>query len=421
MAQGAALNASTATGALTARCAIAGGGPAGMMLGLLLARAGVEVVVLEKHADFLRDFRGDTVHPSSLQVIHELGWIDEFLRLPHQPARMLSASIGNARVTIADFTHLPTHCKFIALMPQWDFLNFLAAKGARYPGFKLMMRAEVTDLIEERGRIVGLKATTPEGPLEVRADLVVGADGRTSVVRERAKLAVRELGAPMDVLWFRLTRSAGDAEDTMGRFDAGRIFITINRGDYWQCGFVIPKGSLEQIHQQGLSAFRADIARLAPMLADRVDELADWDAVKLLTVRVDRLDRWHRPGLLCIGDAAHAMSPVGGIGINLAIQDAVAAANILARPLREGRLGEADLDAVQRRREFPTKATQALQVFVQNRIISPLLGRSRTVAPPLPLRLLNAIPYLRRIPARLLGLGIRPEHVRIPASQEPSP
>ena len=421
MAQGPALSASTGTDALTARCAIAGGGPAGMMLGLLLARAGVEVVVLEKHADFLRDFRGDTVHPSSLQVIHELGWIDEFLRLPHQPARRLSASVGKARVTIADFTHLPTHCKFIALMPQWDFLNFLAAKGARYPGFKLLMRAEVTDLIEEQGRVVGLKAATSAGPLEVRADLVVGADGRTSVVRERAKLAGREFGAPMDVLWFRLSRSTADVEDTMGRFDAGRIFVTINRGDYWQCGFVIPKGSLEQIHQQGLPAFRADIARLAPMLADRVGELADWDAVKLLTVRVDRLDQWHRPGLLCIGDAAHAMSPVGGIGINLAIQDAVAAANILAHPLREGRLSETDLDAVQRRREFPTKATQALQVFVQNRIISPLLGRSRTVAPPLPLRILNAVPYLRRFPARLLGLGIRPEHVRIAASQELPP
>ena len=392
-----------------------------MMLGLLLARAGVEVVVLEKHADFLRDFRGDTVHPSSLQVIHELGWIDEFLRLPHQPARTLSASIGSARVTIADFTHLPTRCGFIALMPQWDFLNFLAAKGARYPSFKLLMRAEVTDLIEEGERVAGLKATTPEGPLEVRADLVVGADGRTSVVRERAKLAVREFGAPMDVLWFRLSRSPADLEDTMGRFDAGRIFITINRGDYWQCGFVIPKGSLGQIHKQGLPAFRADIARLAPMLTDRVDEIADWDAVKLLTVRVDRLDRWHRPGLLCIGDAAHAMSPVGGIGINLAIQDAVAAANILARPLREGRLRETDLAAVQRRREFPTKVTQALQVFVQNRIISPLLGRAQSVAPPLPLRLLNAVPYLRRIPARLLGLGIRPEHVRIPASQELPP
>jgi 2-polyprenyl-6-methoxyphenol hydroxylase-like FAD-dependent oxidoreductase len=425
MAQGAALNAADPKpqgGALTTRCAIAGGGPAGMMLGLLLARAGVEVVVLEKHADFLRDFRGDTVHPSSLEVIHELGWLEEFLRLPHQEARTLSARVGDRAVAIADFTHLPTHCPFIALMPQWDFLNFLAEKGARYPAFKLLMRAEVTDIVEEAGRVVGLKVTTPEGPLAVRADLVIGADGRTSVVRDRAKLAVRELGAPMDVLWFRLSRSAGDTEDTMGRFDAGRIFITINRGDYWQCGFVIPKGSLELIREHGLPAFQAEVARLAPMLENRVVELADWDAIKLLTVRVDRLDRWYRPGLLCIGDAAHAMSPVGGIGINLAIQDAVATANILARPLRASRLDEADLRAVQRRREFPTRTTQALQVFVQNRIISPLLGRSRTVSPPLPLRLLNASPFLRRIPARLLGLGIRPEHVRLPAwHQEPPP
>jgi len=425
MAEGAALTdpgIEPQTRVLTARCAIAGGGPAGMMLGLLLARAGVEVVVLEKHADFLRDFRGDTVHPSSLQVIHELGWLEEFLRLPHQEARTLSAQVGETPVTIADFTHLPTRCGFIALMPQWDFLSFLATKGARYPGFKLLMRAEVTDIVEDAGRVTGLKATSPDGPLELRADLIVGADGRTSVVRERAKLAVRELGAPMDVLWFRLTRSPGDTQDTMGRFDAGRIFITINRGDYWQCGFVIPKGSLERIHKQGLPAFRADVARLAPVLRDRVEEIAEWDAVKLLTVRVDRLERWYRPGLLCIGDAAHAMSPVGGIGINLAIQDAVAAANILARPLRERRLGEMDLRAVQRRREFPTRATQAAQVLVQNRIISPLLGRAATVSPPLPLRLLNAIPFLRRIPARLLGLGIRPEHVRIAAShQEATP
>ncbi|HKF72511.1 MAG TPA: FAD-dependent oxidoreductase [Stellaceae bacterium] len=416
MAQGAALTEpATAPDArvLTAHCAIAGGGPAGMMLGVLLARAGVEVVVLEKHADFLRDFRGDTVHPSSLQVIHELRWLEEFLRLPHQEARSLSAQIGEETVTIADFTHLPTRCGFIALMPQWDFLNFLAEKGARYPGFKLLMRAEVSNIVEDAGRVVGLRATARDGPLDVRADLIVGADGRTSVVRERAKLAVRAFGAPMDVLWFRLSRLAQDRQDTMGRFDAGRIFITINRGDYWQCGFVIPKGSLERIRAEGLPAFRDDVARLAPALRDRVAEIVDWDMVKLLTVRVDRLDKWHRPGLLCIGDAAHAMSPVGGIGINLAIQDAVAAANILARPLRERRLRDVDLQAVQRRREFPTRATQALQVFVQNRIISPLLGRSETVRPPLALRLLNSVPFLRRIPARVLGLGIRPEHVRV--------
>ena len=422
MAQGPALTALEPRESTRAtRCAISGGGPAGIMLGVLLARAGVEVVVLEKHADFLRDFRGDTVHPSSLEVIHELGWLEEFLRLPHQKARTLAAQVGAATVSIADFTHLPTHCGFIALMPQWDFLNFLAERGARYPAFKLLMRAEVTDLVEEGGRVAGLKASTPDGPIEVRADLVVGADGRTSVVRDRAKLVVRELGAPMDVLWFRLSRSPSDSEDTMGRFDAGRIFITINRGDYWQCGFVIPKGSLEPMHRRGLPAFRDEIARLRPMLRDRVGEIADWEAVKLLTVRVDRLDRWHRPGLLCIGDAAHAMSPVGGVGINLAIQDAVAAANILAVPLRERRLQESDLHAVQRRRELPTRLTQGAQVLIQKRIISPLLGRSETVTPPLPLRLLNAVPWLRRIPARLLGLGVRPEHVRIPQFADARP
>ncbi|HXP75572.1 MAG TPA: FAD-dependent oxidoreductase [Stellaceae bacterium] len=418
MAQGAALTTSAVergAGVLSAQCAIAGGGPAGMMLGLLLARAGVEVVVLEKHADFLRDFRGDTVHPSSLEIIHELGWLEEFLRLPHQEARQLSAQIGEHVVAFADFTHLPTHCRFVALMPQWDFLNFLAEKGAHYPGFKLVMRAEATEIVEEAGRVVGLKARTRDGPLEVRAELVVGADGRGSVVRERARLAVRELGAPMDVLWFRLSRSAQDTLDALGRFDAGRILVLINRGDYWQCGYVIPKGSLEQIHEQGLPAFRADVARLAPLLRDRVGELADWDALKLLTVRVDRLEQWYRPGLLCIGDAAHAMSSVGGVGINLAIQDAVAAANILARPLRETCLRESDLRAVQRRREFPTRVTQTMQLLVQNRVVRPLLGRSGAVSPPLALRLFNAIPRLRRIPARLLGLGIRPEHVRAPA------
>jgi 2-polyprenyl-6-methoxyphenol hydroxylase-like FAD-dependent oxidoreductase len=418
MVEGAVLTASDREAAApvqTAQCAIAGGGPAGTMLGLLLARAGVDVVVLEKHADFLRDFRGDTVHPSSLEVIHELGWLEEFLRLPHQEARTLSAQVGEATVAVADFTHLPTQCKFIPLMPQWDFLNFLASKAARYPGFKLILRAEVTDLVESAGRVVGLKAKTPDGPMEVRADLVVGADGRSSVVRERAKLAVQELGSPMDVLWFRLSRDPRDTQETIGRFDAGRIFITINRGDYWQCGFVISKGSVEEIHRRGLPAFRDDVARLAPTLRSRVDELADWDAVKLLTVRVDRLTQWYRPGLLCIGDAAHAMSPVGGVGINLAIQDAVATANILAQPLRERRLREADLRAVQRRRRFPTWATQGMQLLVQKRIITTLLGRTEQVTLPLPLRLLNSVPWLRRLPARLVGLGVRPEHVRTPA------
>src|SRR6266849_8514901 len=331
---------------LSTTCCIAGGGPAGIMLGLLLARAGVDVLVLEKHADFLRDFRGDTIHPSTLEVMHELGLLEDLLKLPHQKAPRLNAQVGELALTIADFTRLPTHCGFIAFMPQWDFLNFLAERGARYPTFTLRMRGEVTGLIEEAGRVVGLHATTSDGPLEVRARLVIGADGRHSVVRAKAGLKVDEFGAPMDVLWFRLSRRPGDPEDPVARFEMGRIFIMLNRGEHWQCGFVIPKGSREQLQKRGLQAFRDSVAQLAPFAADRVGELSDWDAIKLLTVRVDRLRQWYRPGLLCIGDAAHAMSPVGGVGSNLAIQDAVAAANRLWLPLSQGRLTTEDLRQV---------------------------------------------------------------------------
>ncbi len=313
-------------------CCVAGGGPAGMMLGFLLARAGVRVMVLEKHADFLRDFRGDTIHPSTLELMHELGLLEEFLRVPHQEMPRLIAQFGDTSLAVADFTHLPTRCKFIAMMPQWDFLDFLARHGARYPGFHLEMRAEATALIEEAGRVIGVRGTAADGPFEVRADLVVAADGRSSVLRERAGLHVEDLGAPMDVLWFRLSRAPGDPAATMGRFDAGRIFVLLNRGPHWQCGYVIPKGSAEDVRRRGLDAFRASVAALMPFAADRVAEIRGWDDVKLLTVRVDRLRQWYRPGLLCIGDAAHAMSPVGGVGINLAIQDAVAAANRLWRP-----------------------------------------------------------------------------------------
>lgn len=400
------------------RCCIAGGGPAGMMLGLLLARTGVDVLVLEKHADFLRDFRGDTIHPSTLEVMYELGLLERLLLLPHQKVSRINAQFGDLALTVADFSSLSAHCPFVAFMPQWDFLTFLAAEAARFPTFRLMMQTEVTGLIEKTGRIVGLKAETSEGRIEVRADLVVGADGRHSVVRTTAGLSVEEFGAPMDVLWFRLSRRAGDPEDPIGRFDRGRIFIMLNRGDYWQCGFVIPKGSRDQLQGRGLPAFRENLAQLAPFVADRVGELQDWEPVKLLTVQVDRLRQWSRPGLLCIGDAAHAMSPVGGVGINLAIQDAVAAANLLAVPLRDGRLTSDDLHMVQMRRDRPTRVTQRMQLFIQNRVIKRVLGDEGPLVPPLPLRFLTRFPPLRRIPARLIGIGFRPEHVRTPVASK---
>jgi 2-polyprenyl-6-methoxyphenol hydroxylase-like FAD-dependent oxidoreductase len=401
---------------LSVRCCIAGGGPAGMMLGFLLARAGISVLVLEKHADFLRDFRGDTIHPSTLEIMYELGLLSEFLRRPHQEARTLSGHIGDDFVQIADFGHLPTHCQFVALMPQWDFLDFVAEQAKQHPAFRLEMEAEVSDLIVQQGRVVGLRAMTPEGELRVRADLVVGADGRHSTVRDKAGLEIIDLGAPMDVLWMRLSRRPADPVQTFGRFDTGRILVMLNREDYWQCAFVIPKGGVDEIRSRGLEFFRDEIARLAPHLRDRTAQLQDWSDVKLLSVSVDRLRRWHRPGLLCIGDAAHAMSPVGGVGINLAIQDAVAAANILAPPLKQGTVTEDHLRAVQRRRAFPTRATQAVQVFIQNRVIGRVLGSTEKLSAPLPVRLLRSMPFLTRIPARLIGLGIRPEHVRTPAA-----
>ena len=397
---------------LSTRCCVAGGGPAGMMLGLLLARAGVEVVVLEKHADFLRDFRGDTIHPSTLEVMHELGLLESFLTLPHTEVRELTGIIGGERIPIADFGHLPVRCPFIAFMPQWDFLDFLAGHARRYPGFALRMRTGVVGLLQADGRVIGVRATAPEGPLQIRADLVVGADGRDSAVRAAAGLGVETLGAPMDVLWFRLPKVSGDAAaQTLGRIEAGRIFIMLDRGEYWQCGFVIAKGTLDEIRARGLPAFRDEVARLAMRPVDP-STIRDWDDVKLLTVRVDRLTRWHRPGLLCIGDAAHAMSPVGGVGINLAIQDAVATANVLAVPLREGRVSDADLARVQRRRAWPTRVTQRLQLLVQNRVVRPVLQRRRPLRPALAVRLLAGVPWLRRLPGRLVGLGVRPEHVR---------
>ncbi len=389
-----------------------------MVLGFLLARAGVDVVVLEKHADFLRDFRGDTIHPSTLELMVELGLIEEFQQQPHQGFTQLAAQIEDFTVTIADFSHLPTHCKFIALMPQWDFLNFMAEKGKLYPQFHLRMESEVTDLMEENGRVVGVRARTPQGMLEVRADLTVGADGRHSIVREKAGMEVIDCGAPIDVLWMRLSCQPDDPNQTLGRFRTGKILITVDRGDYWQCAYVIPKGALDAIRQKGLASFRENIARVAPFLCERMEEIKSWDDIKLLTVMVDRLRQWSRAGLLCIGDSAHAMSPVGGVGINLAIQDAVAAANILAQPLLRGTVGEEDLRAVQQRREYPTRMTQGFQVFAHKRFLGPAVNNKAAIHRlPLPFRLLQKFPVLCRIPARMLGLGFRPEHVRTPDFQ----
>jgi 2-polyprenyl-6-methoxyphenol hydroxylase-like FAD-dependent oxidoreductase len=488
---------------LNVRCCITGGGPAGIVLAYLLARAGIEVLVLEKHADFLRDFRGDTIHPSTLEVLHDLGILDDFLKLPHDELRDIGAHIGDVHATIADFTHLSTHCKFVALMPQWDFLNFMVEHAKRYPEFNLRMQAEVIGLLLDGDRVTGVRANTPFGPLEVRAELVIGADGRRSVVREQAGLQVENLGSPIDVLWMRISRKPSDPVQTLGHVDSGRILVQIQRGDYWQCAFVIPKSGFDPMRERGLPAFREEIARLSPYLRERLGELKSWDDIKLLTVTVDRLKQWYRRGLLCIGDAAHAMSPIGGVGINLAIQDAVAAANILVPAFRRGSIPgavllmdalnsemspgdsalpeaiamgltpaaagapgslidssflrsglnkdgaprngkvssgatpdnraapapkpalstvtEDDLAAVQRRREFPTRMTQRMQVLIQNRVIGRVLATTEQVAVPWVIKLLIHFPVLRRIPAYVVGMGFRPERVHTPDSTAAPP
>ncbi|HLX25604.1 MAG TPA: FAD-dependent oxidoreductase [Candidatus Cybelea sp.] len=394
---------------------IVGGGPCGVFLGVLLARAGIDVVVLEKYPDFFRDFRGDTVHPSTLQLLYELGWLDEFLAMPHNEIRSINADIGGETVRVGDTTHLPTHCKFVVLMPQWDFLNFLAGRGRRYPTFHLLMQTAGVGLMEHDHRVTGVRAKGPNGELEISAKLVVGADGRHSTVRDLAGFTVEDLGAPMDVLWMRIPKHAGDPVEQLGTIRTGHLLVMLDRGDYWQCAYLIRKGGFEELKARGVEALQRALVEMIPVLADRVAALDDWSKVSMLQVCVDRLTRWHRPGLLCIGDSAHAMSPIGGVGINLAIQDAVAAANILAGPLRDGGTpSEFDLEKVQERRMFPTKVTQGFQLFIQDRAIDPLLRGAQVERPPLAMRLLNEFPRLRRLPARLIGIGVRPEHVHTP-------
>ncbi|WP_342730215.1 FAD-dependent oxidoreductase [Bradyrhizobium sp. B117] len=402
------------------RCCIVGGGPAGMMLGYLFGRAGIDVAVLEKHADFFRDFRGDTVHPSTLQVMDELGLIDDFLKLPHQRLQKMDGLFGGTKVRIADLSRLHTKYPFIAFMPQWDFLNFLREAGKRFASLKVMMNTEAVDLIRRGDTMAGVRANTPDGPIDIEADLTIACDGRHSTVRERAGLEVEEIGAPMDVLWFRVGRRANETENLFARIEPGKMMVTFDRGDYWQCAYVIAKGQYEVVKARGLQALLDDVVRMAPILRSGIADVKSFDDLKLLTVAINRLSRWTRPGLLCIGDAAHAMSPVGGVGVNLAVQDAVATANLLADKLQRGCPSEDELDAVRRRRAFPVRMTQAMQVIVQNNIISGALqSGDRPLKVPLVLRLLTAVPWLQGIPARFLAIGVRPEHVQPKAAPAP--
>jgi 2-polyprenyl-6-methoxyphenol hydroxylase-like FAD-dependent oxidoreductase len=394
-------------------CCIAGGGPAGVMLGHLLARAGVPVIVLEKHKDFFRDFRGDTIHPSTLEVMDELGLLEEFLKLPHQRLDKIGGQFGDFAFTGADFSHLSVKCKFIALMPQWDFLNFLAEHGKQFPAFDLRMEHEVIGLVEKNGRVCGMRVQTPNGEKEIEAVLTFACDGRHSIVREASGLELIDIGVPIDVLWFRISRRPDDPYQALGRIDYGKMLILINRDDYFQAGLIIRKGTFEEVREAGLPAFHQSLLQIAPFLGGRVEEIKDWEQVKLLSVQINRLKQWHKPGLLCIGDAAHAMSPAGGVGINLAIQDAVAAANMLAGPLSQGNGTEPILAMIQQRREFPVRIIQAIQARIHHASLN-FLGRPKKAHAPWQLRAFARIPGLQRMFGHWVGLGVRPEHIHTP-------
>jgi len=394
----------------TTTCCIAGGGPAGVMLGYLLARAGVHVIVLEKHKDFFRDFRGDTIHPSTLELMYELGLLEEFLKLPHQELQRIGGQFGDFAFTGADFSHLPTHCKFIAMMPQWDFLNFLTSQGKRFRTFELRMEHEAIGVLEKDGGVKGIRVKTPEGLMEMEADLVVACDGRHSTVRDAAKFEVMDLGVPVDVLWFHISRKADDSYQALGRIDYGEMLVLINREEYFQAGLIVRKAAFDSVKAAGLPVFRESLLRIAPFLGERVEEIKDWEQVKLLSIQINRLRQWYKPGLLCIGDAAHAMSPAGGVGINYAIQDAVATANLLAEALREHKVTDALLAQVQERREFPVRIVQSLQAKAHNASLN-FLGRPVKAKAPWQMRAVFRIPGLERIMARGIGLGVRPEHI----------
>ena len=397
---------------ITTDCCIAGGGPAGIMLGYLLARAGIDVTVLEMWPDFFRDFRGDTIHPSTMEILHELGLLEEFLQLPHSEMTRMTMHVGNKAITVADLTHLPTISKFIAFIPQWDFLNFLSTKAKEFPSFHLLMETKATDLIQEDGRSIGVRAQDKDGEIEIRAKLVVGADGRHSTIREKGAFVVDELGVPIDVLWFRIGRGDEDDKQSLGYLDKGHALIMLDRHTYWQCALVIPKGGFEEIKSKGLAAFRESIAKISHMTNETVAEIDSWDKVKLLSVAVDHVQQWAKEGVVLIGDSAHAMSPIGGVGINYAIQDAVAAANILTPAFKEKDLSLGVLNKIQQRREKPTRRMQNIQVYMQDHVISPLLNEKEFTKTPWVMNLFSLFPILRRIPARIIGIGFQPEHVK---------